>query len=181
VPSSIAIKEMLPQILANPYAALYGYQVFYNANGRYEQVDPRRIDWRRVDMTRVQIKQPPGEANALGVIKFMFPNDYSVYLHDTPAKSLFGLDDRAQSHGCMRVQDPWGFADVLMTQERGVTTAQLKKLVGGPEVQVSLPTHIPVHITYFTAWVDGAGKLQVRNDVYGHDATVEKGLGLPTA
>jgi murein L,D-transpeptidase YcbB/YkuD len=64
---------------------------------------------------------------------------------------------------------------------RGVTTAQLKKLVGGPEVQVTLPTHIPVHITYFTAWVDGAGKLQVRNDVYGHDATVEKGLGLPTA
>jgi len=181
VPSSIAIKEMLPQILANPYAALYGYQVFYNANGRFEQVDPRRIDWRRVDMNRVQIKQPPGEANALGAIKFMFPNEYSVYLHDTPAKSLFALDDRAQSHGCMRVQDPWGFADVLMTQERGVTTAQLKKLVGGPEVQVTLPTHIPVHITYFTAWVDGAGKLQVRNDVYGHDATVEKGLGLPTA
>jgi L,D-transpeptidase YcbB len=181
VPSSIAIKEMLPQILANPYVALYGYQVFYNASGRFEQVDPRRIDWRRVDMNRVQIKQPPGEANALGVIKFMFPNEYSVYLHDTPAKSLFSLDDRAQSHGCMRVQDPWGFADVLMTQERGVTTAQLKKLVGGPEIQVTLPTHIPVHITYFTAWVDAAGKLQVRNDVYGHDATVEKGLGLPTA
>ena len=181
VPSSIAIKEMLPQIIADPYVALYGYQVFYNANGRFEPVDPRRIDWRRVDMTRVQIKQPPGEANALGVIKFMFPNDYSVYLHDTPAKSLFSLDDRAQSHGCMRVQDPWGFADVLMTQEKGVTTAQLKRLVGGPEIQVNLPTHIPVHITYFTAWVDGAGKLQVRNDVYGHDATVEKGLGLPTA
>jgi murein L,D-transpeptidase YcbB/YkuD len=181
VPSSIAIKEMLPQILANPYVALYGYQVFYNASGRFEQVDPRRIDWRRVDMNRVQIKQPPGEANALGVIKFMFPNDYSVYLHDTPAKSLFSLDDRAQSHGCMRVQDPWGFADVLMTQERGVTTAQLKKLVGGPEIQVTLPTRIPVHITYFTAWVDASGKLQVRNDVYGHDATVEKGLGLPTA
>jgi murein L,D-transpeptidase YcbB/YkuD len=181
VPSSIAVKEMLPAILANPAVALAGYEVYYNAGGRYERVNPLQIDWRRVDMNRIQIKQPPGEANALGSIKFMFPNDYSVYLHDTPAKSLFALDYRAASHGCMRVQDPWGFADVLMTQEKGLTTAQLKKLVGGPEQQVSFPTHIPVHITYFTAWVDASGKLQVRNDVYGHDATVEKGLGLPTA
>jgi murein L,D-transpeptidase YcbB/YkuD len=81
----------------------------------------------------------------------------------------------------MRVQDPWGFADVLMTQEKGVTTAALKKLVGGSEQEVSLPTHIPVHITYFTAWVDGSGKLQVRPDVYGHDQTVEKALGLLAA
>jgi murein L,D-transpeptidase YcbB/YkuD len=180
VPSSIAVKEMLPAILANPAVALAGYEVYYNANGRFEPINPLRLDWRRVDMTRIQIKQPPGEANALGSIKFMFPNDYSVYLHDTPAKSLFALDYRAQSHGCMRVQDPWGFADVLMTQEKGLTTAQLKKLVGGPETQVNFPTHIPVHITYFTAWVDSSGKLQVRNDVYGHDATVEKGLGLQT-
>jgi murein L,D-transpeptidase YcbB/YkuD len=181
VPSSIAIKEMLPQIQANPYKALYGYDVYYNAAGRYEKVDPTRIDWSRVDMNRVQIKQPPGEANALGAIKFLFPNAYDVYLHDTPSKSLFANDMRAYSHGCVRVQDPWGFADVLMSQEKGLSAAALKKLVGGPEQEVKLPTKIPVHITYFTAWVDGAGKLQVRNDIYGHDTTVEKGLGLPTA
>jgi murein L,D-transpeptidase YcbB/YkuD len=78
----------------------------------------------------------------------------------------------------MRVQDPWTFADVLMSQEKGITTAGLKKLIGGSEQDVSLPTHIPVHITYFTAWVDASGKLQVRNDVYGLDQLMEKGLGL---
>jgi L,D-transpeptidase YcbB len=181
VPSSIAIKEMLPDILANPAAALAGYDVYYNANGRFQQVNPFTIDWYRVDMSRIQIKQPPGEANALGSIKFLFPNPFDVYLHDTPIKSLFASDYRAYSHGCMRVQDPWGFADVLMTQEKGMSTAALKKLVGGPEQQFSLPAHIPVHITYFTAWVDTSGKLQIRDDIYGLDSLVERSLGLQQA
>jgi murein L,D-transpeptidase YcbB/YkuD len=180
VPSSIALKEMLPEIQANPYRALAGYEVYYNASGRFQQVNPLQIDWYRVDMNRVQIKQPPGEANALGAIKFLFPNEYAVYLHDTPSKSLFAYDQRALSHGCMRVQDPWGFAEVLMTQEPGLAVSAMKKLVGGPERQIVLPNQIPVHITYFTAFVDGAGKLQIRNDIYGHDATVMKGLGLPS-
>jgi L,D-transpeptidase YcbB len=178
VPSSIAVKEMLPEILANPYRALAGYDVYYNAGRSFQQVNPLQIDWRRVDMNRIQIKQPPGEANALGAIKFLFPNEYAVYIHDTPLKSLFAYDQRALSHGCMRVQDPWGFAEVLMTQEPGITTAAMKKLVGGPERQIVLPNKIPVHVTYFTAWVDASGKLQVRNDIYGHDATVQKGLGI---
>ncbi len=178
VPSSIAVKEMLPEILANPYRALSGYDVYYNAGGRFQQVNPLQIDWSRVDMNRVQIKQPPGEANALGAIKFLFPNDYAVYIHDTPSKSLFAYDQRALSHGCMRVQDPWGFAEVLMTQEPGIAVSAMKKLVGGPERQLTLPNKIPVHITYFTAWVDSTGKLQIRNDIYGHDATMERALGL---
>jgi murein L,D-transpeptidase YcbB/YkuD len=178
VPESIVVNEMLPEIFANPYRALAGYQVFYNWRGFYEQINPWRLDWRRVDIGRVQIKQPPGPGNALGTIKFMFPNQHAVYLHDTPQKSLFAYDFRAYSHGCMRVQDPWMFAEVLMTQQPGLTTAALKKLVGGPERQVMLPNRVPVHITYFTAWVDASGKLQVRNDIYGHDAAVERALGL---
>lgn len=177
VPASIAVKEMLPKIQANP-GALNGYQVFANIDGRFRPVNPYMIDWYNVDMRRIQIKQPPGDDNALGSIKFMFPNPYAVYLHDTPSKSLFARDYRALSHGCMRVMNPWDFADALLQHDPKLTTAQLKKLVGGREARVNLTNPIPVHITYFTAWVDDSGKLQLRNDVYGHDARVEKALGL---
>ncbi len=173
VPSSIAVKEMLPKIRSNP-GALGGYQVFANFDGRFRAVDPAQVDWNTVDMRRIQIKQPPGERNALGSIKFMFPNPYAVYLHDTPSKSFFERDYRALSHGCMRVMNPWDFADALLKQDPKVSAAALKKLVGGRETRVNLTKTIPVHITYFTAWVDENGKLVVRPDVYGHDARVEK-------
>ena len=175
VPASIAVKEMLPQIQANPGKALNGYQVFANIGGRFRAVDPWSIDWHNVDMRRIQIKQPPGERNALGSIKFMFPNPFAVYLHDTPSKSLFKRDYRALSHGCMRVMNPWDFASALLTYDPNVSAAQLKKLVGGPQTQVDLARPIPVHITYFTAWVDDSGKLQLRSDVYGHDAADGEG------
>ncbi len=178
VPASIAIKEMLPEIQANPGKALNGYQVFANIGGRFRAVDPWTVDWRTVDMRRIQIKQPPGEKNALGSIKFMFPNPFAVYLHDTPSKSLFQRDYRAYSHGCMRVMNPWDFAAALLTHDPNVSAASLKKLVGGPQTQINLTQHIPVHITYFTAWVDDSGKLQLRSDVYHHDAQMEKAFGL---
>lgn len=180
VPASIAVKEMLPQIQADPGKALNGYQVFANVGGRFRAVDPWTVDWRNVDMRRIQIKQPPGERNALGSIKFMFPNPFAVYLHDTPSKSLFQKDYRAYSHGCMRVMNPWDFATALLSYDPKVSVDGLKKLVGGPEQQVNLTRQIPVHITYFTAWVDDAGKLQLRSDVYGHDARMEKAFGLPS-
>ena len=177
VPASIAVKEMLPKLLNNP-GSMSGYQVFVNYNGHFQVVDPSMVDWQTVDMRRVQIKQPPGDDNALGSIKFLFPNPYSVYLHDTPSKSFFQRDYRALSHGCMRVQNPWDFAAVLLQGEPNVTVAQLKSMVGGPETQVPLAHHVPVHITYFTAWVDADGLLQLRNDVYGHDQHMEQMLGL---
>jgi murein L,D-transpeptidase YcbB/YkuD len=177
VPASIAVKEMLPEIRVNP-GVLSDYQVFANIGGRFRAVNPYMIDWNTVDMRKIQIKQPPGEQNALGVVKFMFPNPFAVYLHDTPTKSLFKKDYRAYSHGCMRVMDPWDFADALLSVEPDLTLAALRKLVGGPERRVNLSRHIPVHVTYFTAWVDDSGALQVRDDIYGLDARMEKALGL---
>lgn len=177
VPASIAQKEMLPKLMANP-ASMSHYQVFVNYDGRFEAVDPTSVDWSTVDMRRVQIKQPPGDDNALGSIKFLFPNPYAVYLHDTNSKSFFQRDYRALSHGCMRVQNPWDFASVLLAGEPNVTVAQLKAMVGGPEQQVTLAHRVPVHITYFTAWIDDAGNLQLRDDLYGHDQHMEQMLGL---
>ena len=101
-----------------------------------------------------------------------------IPLLETPSKSFFQRDYRALSHGCMRVQNPWNFAATLLEGEPNVTVSALKAMVGGPERQVPLARHIPVHITYFTAWVDGDGTLQIRNDLYGHDKHMEQMLGL---
>ena len=175
VPTSIVEKEYLPQLRGGGYPR--GFDVFARVGGRFRAVDPSTVNWRTVSANDVQFRQPPGERNALGVIKFMFPNQYAVYLHDTPSKALFKNDYRAYSHGCMRVMDPWDFADSLLAQETW-NADRLKKLVGGPETQVNLSKHVYVHITYFTAWVDDDGNLQIRNDVYGHDKTMEQELGL---
>jgi murein L,D-transpeptidase YcbB/YkuD len=123
----------------------------------------------------IHISQPPGEANALGRIRFNFPNKFLVYQHDTPDKNLFARDERAFSHGCMRVQNPDQYASVLlnitMPNER-YTPERVRSMYGNSEIDLKFPTPIPVNITYQTAFVDEAGKLQFRRDVYGRDATM---------
>jgi len=167
VPASIVRNEMLPSIRNG--GGLRGYQVFAKVRGKFRAVDPRSVNWRKVDARSIQVRQPPGARNALGEVKFLFPNQHDVYLHDTPSKSLFERDVRAYSHGCVRVMNPWDFAEALLSNTDQVSASALRKQVGGGENWVNLDRHIPVHITYFTAWVDADGKLQVRDDVYGHD------------
>ena len=116
---------------------------------------------------------PPGEQNALGRLRFNFPNRFLVYQHDTADKHLFAHDVRAYSHGCMRVQDPAKYAEVLFGIARpneNWSADRIKKMFGGAEQDIQLPTHIPVHLTYQSTFVDDAGKLQIRRDVYGIDS-----------
>lgn len=176
VPASIARNEMLPRLRSG--SGLRGYKVYANIRGRFRAVNPRSINWRRVNMSKIQIKQPPGSRNALGQVKFLFPNKYAVYLHDTPSRGLFERESRALSHGCVRVHQPWDFADALLAHSPEVESARLRKMVGGGERWVTLDKNIPVHVTYFTAWVDDDGELQVRDDIYGHDKRVAKALGI---
>ena len=123
----------------------------------------------------IHISQPPGEANALGRIRFNFPNKFLVYQHDTPDKNLFAKEERAFSHGCMRVQNPDQYAatllNITMPNER-YTPDKIRSMYGHSEIDIKFPTPIPVNITYQTAFVDEAGKLQIRKDVYGRDATM---------
>jgi len=179
VPQSIIGNEMMPEIMGDP-TVLYrqNFEVFANIGGRFREVDPMLVDWYTVNPRQIQIRQRPGGGNALGNIKFMFPNKYDVYLHDTPSKSLFQRDYRAFSHGCMRVMNPMDFADALLTEEPDLSVARIKKLIGGREQRLDMARHVPVHITYFTAWADDDGKLQLRDDLYGYDARVLKALGL---
>jgi murein L,D-transpeptidase YcbB/YkuD len=143
----------------------------------YESTDPNIFARMGLSVERkpngeVRVFQPPGERNALGRIRFNFPNKFLVYQHDTPEKHYFAQEKRAYSHGCMRVQDPLKYAEVLLSfaAPRGnYTVESLKRMFGGEERQIDLQHHIPVHITYQTAFVDDAGRLQFRDDVYGLD------------
>lgn len=130
VPYSIASEELLPSILSDAsYLPRRNYEVL--AGGRV--VDPASVDWSGVNLNQVRIRQRPGSGNALGQIKFMFPNRHAVYLHDTPSKSLFARSARAFSHGCVRVQDPFDFADALLQLDTQWTAARLKSMIGGEE------------------------------------------------
>ncbi len=173
VPASIVRSELLPALMSNP-GSVGGYEVY----ARGKRVDPWAIDWSQVNPRSIGFRQPPGDRNALGRIKFMFPNSHDVYLHDTPSKSLFGRDVRAFSHGCVRVQEPFEFAQALLAEDGKLTADKLKRLVGGRETRQNLSHHIPVYLTYFTAFVDEAGDLQLRPDIYGHSAKVRTALGL---
>jgi murein L,D-transpeptidase YcbB/YkuD len=158
VPPSIVYNEYLPALQQDPTVLQrMGLRLSQNPDGS------------------VHISQPPGERNALGRIRFNFPNRFLVYQHDTPDKHLFAHEKRAYSHGCMRVQDPARYAEVLLSIARpsdGYTQDRIKKMFGNSEIDIQLPVPIPVHITYQTAFVDDAGKLVIRDDVYGRDARV---------
>src|ERR1700680_2485534 len=158
VPPSIVANEYLPALQQDPTVLTrMGLRLSHNPDGT------------------VHISQPPGERNALGRIRFNFPNKFLVYQHDTPDKHLFAHDKRAYSHGCMRVQDPVKYAEVLLSIARphdGYTAERLHKMFGRAEQGITFPTPIPVHLTYQTAFVDPSGKLQVRADVYGRDTPV---------
>ena len=177
VPYSIVKKEMLGRLQSSAGQSLSrgGYEIRV---GR-EMVDPTTVDWTTVNAANVSIRQRPGGGNALGNIKFLFPNQHAVYLHDTSSRGLFAQSFRALSHGCVRVHEPFSFADAVLSEEpEKIDGERLKKMVGGSERTIGLKRTVPVHINYFTAWVDDGGQLQTRPDVYGHDAKVKRLLGM---
>lgn len=134
-------------------------------------IDPDRIDWSRSDIRRYEVYQPPGPRNVLGLVKFMFPNSHDVYLHDTTQKHLFANAVRANSHGCMRVQNPDQFATVLLGHDQGWDASRVNAAMHGhiDSNKILLKQPVPVYVTYFTAKVEEDGKLTQFRDLYGHD------------
>ncbi|MCK1514223.1 L,D-transpeptidase family protein [Bradyrhizobium sp. 190] len=158
VPPSIIYNEYLPALQQDPTVLQrMGLRLERNRDGS------------------IHISQPPGEANALGRIRFNFPNKFLVYQHDTPDKHLFAKEERAFSHGCMRVQNPDQYAstllNIVMPNER-YSPEKIRSMYGRSEIDLKFPTPIPVNLTYQTAFVDDAGKLQIRKDIYGRDAVM---------
>ncbi|MDQ8726911.1 L,D-transpeptidase family protein [Bradyrhizobium sp. LHD-71] len=142
------------------------------------QQDPTVLERMGLRLTQrsdgsVHISQPPGAGNALGRIRFNFPNRFLVYQHDTPDKHLFAHETRAYSHGCMRVQNPENYAETLLSivmPKENYTAARIRSMFGSSEVDIRFPTPIPVHLVYHTAFIDDTGHLQTRRDIYGRDA-----------
>lgn len=175
VPYSIATKEYLPKLRKNP-GVLSSQKIRLFEGGA--EISPSQIAWSSYSPSNFpfKLRQDPGSKNALGRIKFMFPNKFNIYIHDTPAKSLFKKAQRSFSHGCIRVSDPFALGDMLLA-DQGYDRARLEAIRDtGERTVVKLERPIPVHITYLTAWMNKDGSTHFRKDIYKRDAVLLKAL-----
>ncbi|HEV7464168.1 MAG TPA: L,D-transpeptidase family protein [Methyloceanibacter sp.] len=187
VPTSIKVEEIRPYVRQEA-SWLFGgggfnTSVFQRHNLRVKylgrEVDPAAVDWNRIDIRNTEIYQPPGPDNVLGKVKFVFPNKHDVYMHDTPQKFLFAQSVRAESHGCMRVQNPDQLAAVLLKHDQGWSQARtISAIDDGYDSHVALQQRIPVYITYFTLKVNNDGSISTYGDIYGHDSRMAAALRL---
>ncbi|MFN3937136.1 MAG: murein L,D-transpeptidase [Gemmobacter sp.] len=175
VPPGIIRRDYLPRLQSNPNA-LRHLQVV-DSRGRVvprDQIDFSAYSSRNFPFN---LRQPPGASNALGRVKFMFPNPWSIYLHDTPEKHLFARDRRAYSSGCVRLNDPFDFAYVLLSrQEEDPRRAFHRVLDTGRQERIFLKDPVPIHIDYRTAFTDARGRVHYRADIYGRDAAIHAAL-----
>jgi len=177
VPKTILREDKLPIIRRDPgWLNRHNYEILAWGGDGNRLVNPRRVNWRKVtaDNFPGMLRQRPGPWNPLGRVKFMFPNRYAVYLHDTDSPQLFGRDARLFSSGCIRIERPLDLAEYLLKVLDGWDCERILEAMNGSEtLKVDLPEPIPVHIFYWTSWVDGAGRVQYRSDVYQRDADLE--------
>ncbi|KAA9327455.1 L,D-transpeptidase family protein [Hymenobacter busanensis] len=179
VPFSIIDKEMRPGLTRDPVGTLdrLDMEVVKGSGAKATPVDPTSIDWANLtDKTwKYTLRRRPGPENDLGNVKFIFPNSNDVYLHDTPHHELFSQAKRGFSHGCVRVEKPMELAEYLLRNKPGWDATKIQETVAGRQEQyVSLPEKLPVYLVYFTAWVDDAGNVHFRDDIYGHDKALAK-------
>jgi len=179
VPASIAIKEELPKLRSNP--GRLAAQGFEAVQGN-RVIPVSAVNWGRYGPGNFpfQLRQRPGPRNALGQVKFLFPNKFNVYLHDTPSRSLFSRPERAFSHGCIRLSRPIDLAEEVLALQGGWSRERIGGvLASGERTVVKVETPLPVHITYFTAWVDN-GQTNFRSDIYEQDEKLVAALAGKT-
>ena len=177
VPRSIAVKDKLPQLKRSPNAlARQNIRVFNSAG---KEIKPGAVNWRAVsaDNFNYQLRQDAGPRNALGGIKFMFPNPYNVYLHDTPSRELFSRNQRTFSSGCIRISNPVELAEYLLKSDPKWNRNRIKTAsTSGQQQVVNLPQKVPVYLLYLTAWVDEDGLVNFRSDIYQRDKPMVRAL-----
>jgi len=181
VPTSIAAEELIPRIRKDStYLERFGMRLL-TAGPDAQEVDPRTVDWSGVsaDSFPYRLRQEPGRLNALGRMKFMFPNRYDIYLHDTPSRSLFSSAQRDFSHGCIRIEKPVELAVYLMKKSKWNRDDIERALDEGTERTIYLPRPVSVHLLYWTAWADEDGTIQFRADINGVDQALTAALGAP--
>jgi L,D-transpeptidase YcbB len=185
VPPSILARDYLPRMQRNPNAA--SYLQLIDRRGRVVPRSAINFSAYTARNFPFTVRQPPGGDNALGKVKFMFPNPYAIYLHDTPAKHLFSREQRDYSSGCIRLNDPFGFAYELLSRQVDDPRDHFDRLVAsGRQSRVNIERHVPVHLVYFTAFSEADGRMQYRRDIYERDARLfdallKAGVAFPGA
>ena len=178
VPDEIAVEEMLPGIRKDDqYLAKRNFELYDSWDRDAEPIAQEDVDWDDVNENnwKYRIVEPAGPENSLGRIKFMMPNSEFIYLHDTPSRYLFARDDRNFSHGCIRIEKPIALAEYLLGWDQDKVNEHIKNK---ETKNVPLDRKVPVHIVYWSAWVDDSGLLNFREDVYHHDRTHQKELDV---
>lgn len=176
VPESIKVNELWPSMLrGGGLMRQYGLEVETKDGKR---LDWRTMDWRTLDIRDYEVVQPPGRNSAMGVVKFSFPSQHTIFMHDTPDKWMFNSKQRTLSHGCLRLRNPLRVAELVLADDKGWDAAKVAELAkSGPlHNEVLIEKRIPMHVAYFTAWVDDKGTLKTYSDIYGHEKRVTQAL-----
>ncbi|MBU4486700.1 MAG: L,D-transpeptidase family protein, partial [Candidatus Delongbacteria bacterium] len=180
VPPTILYKDMIPAVRKDKdYLTKKNIKVFKDNLVKSPEIPSDSIDWMNSSGKNFyyRLVQDPGPNNSLGEVKFMFPNKYNIYLHDTPDKNLFQKEERSFSSGCMRLENPISFAELLLKDIPGWNAEKINIVISTrKETTVNLKTPVYVHIQYLTTWVDENGEIQFRNDIYDRDGAVLEGL-----
>jgi murein L,D-transpeptidase YcbB/YkuD len=184
VPSKIAREDLLPKIRGNPNFLVHqNFRVFDSWDADAREIDPFTIDWASLseDHFPFRLRQEPADRNALGRVKFMFPNEQSVYIHDTPSKGLFQKTSRPFSSGCVRLEEPLALVSLLLSGQDWDQARLLEAVASNQRQVVILDEPVPVYLVYLTAWVEEDGEAHFREDIYGHDQELFSALAESTA
>lgn len=176
VPESIMVHELWPSLLkGGGLMRQYGLQI-ETKDGKV--LDWRTIDWSKDDIRNYYVMQPPGGKSVLGVVKFSFPSQHTIFMHDTPDRWMFRQAQRTLSHGCLRVKNPVELAEIILGYDKGWDKARIAEFIrSGPfNNEVAMEKRIPIHLTYFTAWVEDDGKVRAFPDIYGHERRITQAL-----
>jgi murein L,D-transpeptidase YcbB/YkuD len=173
VPTSIVRKEMLPKLKQNSNYLSKNNMELLSGN---TIIDPSTVNWNKYTSSiPYSIRQKPGDDNALGKMKFIFPNNFSIYLHDTPSRSIFNESKRAFSHGCIRVENPMKLAQYILRNNQKWNSDNLQSSIESKKtISIQIKPSLPVYIVYFTAWIGNSGEINFRNDLYNMDNQLEK-------
>ncbi len=176
VPRTIAVEDLLPRQIDDPgFLASRGFRVLRWSGGAEREIDPAQVQWQRLgpDNFPYRLRQDAGPGNSLGRIRIGWDNPYDIYLHDTPARGLFGLRGRTLSSGCIRLEDAPALATLLLAHDRAWSPAETATRISALTTQViNLRTTLPIYIVYLTSWVTDDGVVHFRRDIYGRDARV---------
>ncbi|WP_409561606.1 L,D-transpeptidase family protein [Hyphomicrobium sp. MC8b] len=177
VPESIMVNELWPNLIrGGGMMTKYGLQIRSKDGSR--NIDYRKVDWASTDIRNFEVIQPPGRRSVLGHVKFSFPSQHTIFMHDTPDKWMFKPAVRTLSHGCLRVWKPMDLAKMILKEDKGWDAAKVDELdqTGPLNNEIPITKEIPIHIVYFTAWVTDDGKLKTFPDVYGHERRITQAL-----